>query len=231
MRQCRFPSLSSDGAHPGGWRKKLFVRRNSKPYHPFPDSSSPVLGEQGLPYHRSVRTVMKVRLLSSPSFFNPFSPSPKNCCENDSEKGHSLSWPFIVLFFPSQDLNWGGHRFNGQYHKHGHEHTHIPPYAHPIHIPHTPLLTQQFKLRCQPPNCWNRETPEATAPPLPLKSSIPTKIVSLGYITALVFPLSTSKKTFSVPSRWDWASFFPPPFLLFSLFFFLPASPPFKAFI
>lgn len=46
-------------------------------------------------------------------------------------------------------------------------------------------------------------------PPFPLKSSMPTKIVSLGYIIALVFFLSTSKKkTFSVPSRWDWASFF-----------------------
>lgn len=69
-----------------------------------------------------------------------------------------------------------------------HTHTH----AH-IHS-RTPLLTQQFKLRCQLPNCWKRESPEATVPPFPLKYSIPTKIASLGYIIALVFFLSTSQK-------------------------------------
>lgn len=58
------------------------------------------------------------------------------------------------------------------------------------------LLTQQFKLRCQQPNCWKRENPEASAPPLPLKSSIPTKIASRGYITALSFLLLTSKTFF-----------------------------------
>lgn len=58
------------------------------------------------------------------------------------------------------------------------------------------LLTQQFKLRCQQPNCWNRENPEASAPPLPLKSSIPTKIASLGYITTLSSLLLISKTFF-----------------------------------
>jgi hypothetical protein len=65
-----------------------------------------------------------------------------------------------------------------------HTHTHT----------HTPLLTQQFKLRCQAPNCCKRETPGATVPPFPLKSSIPTNTASLGYIIALSCPLSTLKR-------------------------------------
>lgn len=178
MRQCRFPSLSFDGAHPGGWRKKLFVRRNSKPYHPFPDSSSPVLGEQGLPYHRSVRTVMKVRLLSSPSFFNPFSPSPKNCCENDSEKGHSLSWPFIVLFFPSQDLNCGGggagiglmvNTISMDMNTHTSPHTHTP---YTYHTPHY-----------SPSNSnWGANRPTAG-------TERPRRLLRLPYHSNLPFPL------------------------------------------
>ena len=85
----------------------------------------------------------------------------------------------------SKDVNVGTRA-----HARAHTHTHTRARTHT----HTPLLTQQFKLRCQPPNCWKRVSPEATVPPFPLKSSIPTKMVSLGYIIALVFFLSTSKK-------------------------------------
>lgn len=87
------------------------------------------------------------------------------------------------------------------------------------------LLTQQFKLRCQQPNCWKRENPEASAPPLPLKSSIPTKIASLGYITALSFLLLTSKTFFLYCLDANCAGFVLFSLQLFSLFFF-PHSPP-----
>lgn len=67
---------------------------------------------------------------------------------------------------------------------------------------HTPLLTQQFKLRCQAPKWWKRERPGATAPPFPLKSSIPTTSVSLGYITAgLAFLFPSQKLSLDLEAR------------------------------
>lgn len=88
------------------------------------------------------------------------------------------------------------------------------------------LLTQQFKLRCQQPNCWKRENPEASAPPLPLKSSIPTKIASLGYITALSFLLLTSKTFFLYCLDANCTGFVLFSLQLFSLSFSFSSSPP-----
>ena len=113
-----FPSLSSKGAHPGGWRKRhLFVRRNPKPHHSFPESSLRVLGEPGLRGYITVTDRDESQAFSPPHLFLTLSPPPpKTALKSTSWKGTAwvdhlfsfcFSFPSVWIFFQKAQ------RFNG----------------------------------------------------------------------------------------------------------------------